>query len=143
MEYCRTKPCPICLAGGTLIDTPSGSVPVKDLQVGMPVWTTDKTGQRVSGVITKTSKVPVPPTHQMVHLVLNDDRELFVSPGHPTTDGRTVGDLILDDLYDGASVVSIERVSYSDGATYDLLPSGETGFYWANGVLLGSTLHSK
>ena len=135
--------CPKCLAGNSLIDTPSGLVLVKDLQVGMSVWTTDKTGQRVSGVITKTSKVPVPLTHQMVHLVLNDGRELFVSPGHPTTDGRTVGDLILDDLYDGASVVSIERVSYSDGATYDLLPSGETGFYWANGVLLGSTLRSK
>jgi len=135
--------CPICLAGNSLIDTPSGLVLVKDLQIGMPVWTTDKIGQRVSGVITKTSKVPVPPTHQMVHLVLDDGRELFASPGHPTTDGRTVGDFILDDLYDGASVVSIERVSYSDNATYDLLPSGETGFYWANGVLLGSTLHSK
>ena len=135
--------CPICLAGNSLIDTPSGLVLVKDLQVGMPVWTTDKIGQRVSGVITKTSKVPVPPTHQMVHLVLDDGRELFVSPGHPTTDGRTVGDFILNDLYDDASVVSIERVSYSDNATYDLLPSGETGFYWANGVLLESTLHSK
>lgn len=135
--------CPICLAGNSLIDTPSGLVLVKDLQIGMPVWTTDKIGQRVSGVITKTSKVPVPPTHQMVHLVLDDGRELFASPGHPTTDGRTVGDFILNDLYDDASVVSIERVSYSDNATYDLLPSGETGFYWANGVLLESTLHSK
>ena len=135
--------CPICLAGNSLIDTPSGLVLVKDLQIGMPVWTTDKIGQRVSGVITKTSKVPVPPTHQMVHLVLDDGRELFVSPGHPTTDGRTVGDFILNDLYDDASVVSIERVSYSDNATYDLLPSEETGFYWANGVLLESTLHSK
>src|SRR3989442_783087 len=24
--------------------------------------------------------------------------------------------------------------------TYDLLPSGDTGFYWANGILVGSTL---
>ena len=78
--------CPICLAGNSLIDTPSGLIPVKDLRVGMPVWTTDKAGQRVSGVITKTSKVPVPPTHQMVHLVLNNSKELFVSPGHPTID---------------------------------------------------------
>jgi hypothetical protein len=140
MEYCKTHPCPICLAGGTLIDTPSGSVPVEDLQIGMPVWTTDKTGQRVSGVITKTSKVLVPPTHQMVHLVLNDGRGLFVSPGHPTIDGRTVGDLTPGDLYDGASVVSTERVPYDEGATYDILPSGDTRFYWANGILIGSTL---
>ncbi|MEK7604042.1 MAG: hypothetical protein AAB461_02895, partial [Patescibacteria group bacterium] len=69
--------CPICLAGSTLIDTPVGLVSVKDLQIGMPVWTTDKFGQRVPGVISKTSKVSVPPTHKMVHLILDDGRELF------------------------------------------------------------------
>ena len=133
--------CPICLAGNSLIDTPSGLVLVKDLQVGMSVWTTDKTGQRVSVTITKTSKVPVPLTHQMVHLILNDGRELFVSLGHPIIDGRTVGDLASGDIYDGVSVVSTERVSYGESATYDILPSGDTGFYWANGILIGSTLH--
>lgn len=145
--YCKlneyaAKPsvCPICLAANTLIDTPSGSVAVKDLQIGMPIWTIDKAGHRVSGVVTKTSKVPVPPTHQMVHLVLDDGRELFVSPGHPTIDGSSVGDLTLGELYDGASVVNVQRVPYGDNATYDVLPSGETGFYRANGVLLGSTL---
>jgi len=132
--------CPICLAGNSLIDTPSGLVLVKDLQVGMSVWTTDKTGQRVSGIITKTPKVPVPLTHQMVHLVLDDRRELYVSPGHPTFDGRTVGDLAPSDLYNGVSVVSTERVPYGESATYDILPSGDTGFYWANGILIGSTL---
>lgn len=132
--------CPICLSGNSLIDTPSGLIAVKDLQVGTSVWTTNKTGQRISGFITKTSKVPVPPTHQMVHLVLNDGRELFVSPGHPTIDSRAVGDLLPGELYDGVLVVSTERVSYGDGATYDILPSGATGFYWANGILIGSTL---
>jgi hypothetical protein len=34
----------------------------------------------------------------------------------------------------------VENVIYNTGATYDLLPSGETGLYWANGVLLKSTL---
>lgn len=132
--------CPICLAGNSLIDTPSGLALVKDLQVGMAVWTTDKIGQRVSGVITKTSKVLVQPTHQMIHLILNDGRELFISPGHPTIDGRVVGDLAPHDLYDGVSVVSTERVPYDESATYDILPSGDTGFYWANGILIGSTL---
>jgi len=106
----------------------------------MSVWTTDKAGQRVPGVIIKTSKVPVLPTHQMVHLVLNDGRELFVSPGHPTIYGYTVGDLASGDSYNGASVISAERVSYNEGSTYDILPSGDTGFYWANGILIGSTL---
>lgn len=134
--------CPICLAGNTLIDTPRGSMLVKDLQVGMPIWTTDRAGHRVSGVVTKTSKVSVPSTHEMVHLVLRDGRELFVSPGHPTIDGRIVGDLAPGELYDGVYIASTQRVPYAESATYDVLPSGETGFYWANGVLLGSTLRS-
>ena len=76
--------CPVCLAGDTLIDTPLGLILVKDLQVGMSVWTTDRVGHRVPAVVTKTSKVSVPPTHRMVDLVLNDGHELFVSAGHPT-----------------------------------------------------------
>lgn len=134
------RPCPICLAGNTLIETPSGLVSVKYLQIGMSIWTTDTSGQRVSGVVQKTSKVPVPLTHQMIHLVLDDGRELFASPGHPIIDGRIVGDLVANDFYDDARVVAVDRVTYDDTATYDILPSGETGFYWANGILLGSTL---
>ena len=122
------------------ISTPSGSVRVKDLQIGMPIWTIDKFGHRASGTVTKTSIVRVPSTHQMVHLVLDDGRELFVSAGHPTIDGRSVGVLSPGDTYDSASVVSTQRVRYGDGATYDVLSSGDTGFYWANGVLLASTL---
>ena len=140
MKYCETNSCPICLAGNTLIDTPAGLISIKDLQVGMQVWTINKAGQRVSSIITKTSRVPVPSNHQMVHLVLNDDRDLFVSPGHPTTDGRTVDDLTPDEVYDNATIVSSTRIPYDDSATYDLLPSGDTGFYWANGILIGSTL---
>ncbi len=132
--------CPICLSGDTLISTPSGSVRVKDMQIGMPIWTIDRFGHRASGIVTRTSKVQVPPTHQMVHLVLDDGRELFVSAGHPTISGANVGDLTPGDKYDHATVVSTKRVPYGEGATYDILPSGETGFYWANGVLLGSTL---
>lgn len=140
LEYCRIHPCPICLAANTLIDTPSGRVFIKDLQVGVLIWTIDKSGNRIPGIVLEISKVPVLPTHQMVHLILADGRELFVSPLHPTFDGRTVGALAVGDRYDGADVVSIQIVPYSESATYDLLPSGETGFYWANGILIGSTL---
>lgn len=133
--------CPICLAGDSLIDTPSGLVPVKDLQIGMPIWTTDITGHRISATVTKTSKVPVSPAHRMVQLVLDDGRKLLVSPGHPTVDGRTVGELAINDFYNGSLVVSVERVTYGDVATYDILPSGESGFYFANGILVDSTLH--
>lgn len=137
------RPCPICLASDTLIDTLFGPLPVKYLWVGAPIWTSDKTGHRIAGIIMETAKTPVPPQHQMVHLVLDDERELFVSPGHPTIDGRTVGKLLPGDFYDGALVLNAKGVSYNEDATYDVLPSGETGFYWANGIKLNSTLRDK
>ena len=134
------RPCPICLAKDTLIDTPAGKVAVQNLQKGDAVWTVDKNGQRVAGVILEAAKTPVPATHQVVHVVLQDGRELFVSPGHPTADGRTVGELTVGDTLNGHRVISLTLVSYSEGYTYDILPSGPTGLYWANGILLGSTL---
>jgi len=132
--------CPICLAAGTLIDTPRGAVAVENLRAGDLVWTVNEAGERVPAVILKTTRVMVPSTHQMVHVILNDGRELWASPGHPTTDGRKLGDLKVGDSLDGARITLVERVPYNQPATYDLLPSGGTGFYWANGILLGSTL---
>jgi hypothetical protein len=51
-----------------------------------------------------------------------------------------LGDLAVNDRLDGALVINVERLHYAGTATYDLLPSGDTGFYWANGILIGSTL---
>ena len=132
--------CPICLAAGTLIDTPRGPVAVENLRAGDLVWTVNQSGQRISGTILRTSRGPVPVTHQVIHVVLSDGRELWASPGHPTANGRRLGDLKLNDLLDGARITKIERLHYAGTATYDLLPSGDTGFYWANGILMGSTL---
>ena len=79
----------------------------------------------------------------MVHILLNDGRELWASAGHPTADGRRLGDLKVGDLLDGARVTLAERIPYNGIATYDILPSGGTGFYWANGILLSSTLAAQ
>jgi hypothetical protein len=135
--------CPICLSANTLIDTPAGALPVSKLRAGMAVWTTDADGRRVKATIVRTVRVPVDATHLMVRLRLDDGRELLVSPGHPAADGRRLGDLQPGDALDGAHVVSAERVPYGGDATYDLLPSGATGAYWANGVLIGSTLAGR
>jgi hypothetical protein len=132
--------CPICLAAGTLIDTPHGAVSVEELRVGDQVWTMDEAGERVSAVILKTGNVRVPATHQIIHVILSDGRELWASPGHPTSDGRRVVDLKVGNVLDGARVNVVERLRYQGTATFDILPSGSTGFYWANGILLGSTL---
>ena len=132
--------CPICLSAQTQIDTPRGPVAVTALKVGDLVWTLSASGQRVAEPVLELSRTPVPPTHEMVHLVLSDGRELRASPGHPTTDGRRLGDLQAGDALDGARVTLAERVPYGQPATYDLLPAGGTGYYWANEILLASTL---
>ena len=132
--------CPICLAKGTLIDTPAGPVPVEELQPGMTVWSVDNSGKRVAATVVETSVTPVPPSFQVVTVRLNDGRMVTASPGHPTADGRPLGDYQVGDALDGAVVIGVEHLSYGNAATYDILPSGTTGLYWANGVLLRSTL---
>lgn len=135
--------CPICLAAGTWIDTPDGRVRVDGLQVGDPLWTADAAGRRVPANVLEVARVPAPPDHQMVHIILDDGRQLLASPGHPTADGRSLGGLKAGDLLDGSRIRLIERLPYHGLATYDVRPSGETGFYWANGILIGSTLAGR
>jgi hypothetical protein len=132
--------CPICLSANSLIATPDGEFRIQDLQKGMPIWTVDASGARRVGVILETARRELPATVTLIHLTLQDGRELVVSPGHPLTDGRIVGELAIGDTVDGARVLNVEGVPYDDNATFDILPSGETGFYWANGILLKSTL---
>jgi hypothetical protein len=133
-------PCPICLVGNTLIDTPSGPIAVSELRVGMSVWTANALGKLYAARILKTARVSVSWGHPVVHIRLSDGRELWASPAHPTADGRALGSLRRGDIVDGAQVFSLEQLAYPDTMTYDILPAGNTGFYWANGILMGSTL---
>jgi hypothetical protein len=132
--------CPICLGASTLIDTPRGPVRVTEVRVGTVVWTQAADGSRVAAPVIQVGSMIAPPVHEMVHLVLADGRELLVSPGHRAADGRTVGSLRAGDVLDGSSIASWELVPYAGGKTYDILPAGATGHYWANGILLASTL---
>jgi hypothetical protein len=132
--------CPICLAAGTLIATPNGNVRVTDIKPGMLVWTAAIDGTRIAAPVVEIGSIEVPAGHLMVHLVLADGRELLASPGHRTSDGRQLGLLGSGDSLDGSTITIWELVQYAGDRTYDLLPAGPTGHYWANGVLLASTL---
>lgn len=129
--------CPICLSSGTLIDTPVGQKPIETLKKGDLVWT-HLNGSRIAVPIIKTGSA-FSRDHKVAHIRLADRRELKVSPGHPDADGLTIGELRIGDPLDGSMVESIELINYS-GTTYDILPLGG-GAYWANGILLRSTIN--
>ncbi len=131
--------CPICLSAGTLIDTPNGLIPVQQLSIGMSIWTTDEAGNRTVGTVIDTTKT-LTQSFLLTRIILEDGRSVTASPGHPAADGRALAYYRVGDILDNARIVSIESVPYIDSATYDILPSGPTGLYRANGILLGSTI---
>jgi hypothetical protein len=131
--------CPICLAPATLISTPDGPRPVTELRPGDPIWTTDGSGLRVRATALLVGSVVAPPAHRLVELVMADGRSVRASPGHPLADGRAIGDLRAGDTVDGSTVVAANLIA-SGPTTSDVLPSGPTGMYWADGILLRSTL---
>jgi hypothetical protein len=134
------RPCPICLSEDTVIDTPNGSINVKDLKEGMSVFTQDIFGNRVVGTVLQAGNTHVFTYHTIVQIILDDSRELYVSPEHLTADERLTHQLSVGDLLDGSNIQSVEFETYAGTRTYDILPSGPTGFYWANGILMKSSL---
>ncbi len=132
--------CPICLARGVRIDTPSGREAVEALQIGDPIWTLDTSGHRIDGIVLAVGSARAPLNHRVVHLVLADGRSVTASPGHPLGDGRPIGAIRLGDLVAGSVVVSADLVPYDGGRTFDIVVSGPTGTYLVDGIPLGSTL---
>lgn len=140
-EVDTNRPCPICLSENTTIDTPYGYVSVRSIHEGDAVWTSDIHGTRQIVKVLKTTKIQVK-NHQMSHIKFDDGRQVYVSPSHPLADGRPIGSIVVGDTLDGSMVKLAELVPYKGDYTYDILPSGDTGTYWANGVLLKSTIRS-
>lgn len=132
--------CPICLARGTRIATPDGDVPIEAIRAGMHVWSIGLDGRRLIATVILTARTPVPASHVVIRLVLDDGRVVRASPGHPLADGRPLAAIGLGDRLDGATVVSAAPEAYDGGFTFDLLPDGATGVYLADGIPLGSTL---
>ena len=133
----QTRP---CLTENTFMATTKGAVAVQNLKRGAKVWTLNGSGVRISVKILKVVRTAVPNTHIVTHLALENGRELFVSPGHPRGDGYTIGDLRVGDVFNGSRVKLADNIPYLKKFTYDILPAGKTALYWANGMLLGSTL---
>jgi hypothetical protein len=129
-----------CLPAGTMVDAPQGATPIEQLRNGDVVWSVSETGARIKTTIQQVARRTVPPGHMMAHVRLADGREIMASPGHPTADGRTFGEVRTGDSLDGAPVTFAELLAFQQTSTYDILPAGPTGLYWANRILTGSTL---
>ena len=113
---------------------------MEQLQKGSIIWTTDVSGDRIAARVIQTASTFTPVRFKVTKVILDDGRSVTASPGHPTADGRPLGDCQAGDILDGGRVKSAETIVYEGGETYDILPEGNTGLYWANGVLLKSTL---
>lgn len=139
----------VCAAPDTPIATPSGDRaiaslrkgdrPIASLRKGDLVWSVDR-GRIVAVPIATVGQTPVDTAHVMVRAKFANSTVLRISPGHPTADGRTFGDLHKGDRLDHAEITEAMLVTYGEPFTHDILPASDTGAYFAGGVLIGSTL---
>jgi Hint domain-containing protein len=136
--------CPLkCLPPATKIRTPDGERRVDELHAGDLVMTADRDGRAIAMPILQVNAVPRIGAHAIAVVTLADGRVVRGSPEHPLAGTGTLGALAAGDRLDGAVVVATRREPFSEAATWDLLPAGPTGTYWADGVLLGSTLGNR
>jgi hypothetical protein len=133
---CYTK----CLPPEARIATPAGDLPISALRIGADVWTRDVSGRRVAGRVEQLASIAITSEHHVARLVLGDGRTVTVSPEHPVLGGRVVQELRVGEHYDGSAIVTLDLVPYRGARTHDLLPSGATGVYWADGIPMRSTL---
>lgn len=131
--------CPECAAPDTAIATPLGERPIASLRAGDLVYSVHD-GATVAVPLLRASSTPVR-SHRVVELRLEGGAVLWMSPGHPTADGRDFASLSRGDLLDGEHRVESARwVDYVHDRTYDILPDSSSGAYFASGALVGSTL---
>jgi hypothetical protein len=126
---------PNCISENTKISTPAGPVMIQNLKAGSLIFTFGK----MPASIIKVSKVTAV-NHEVCRLVFDDGTGLDISPGHALADGRLFGSLRTGDLIAGRRVIKASLVPYKYNFTYDILPDSVSGFYYANGLLVKSTL---
>jgi hypothetical protein len=120
-----------CLHPDARIETPHGSVKVKELNPGDPVWSLDRYGRRVRAFVNATGKRLVRADHRMLH-VEAEGGFFLVSPNHPLPDGRPISAVVGGTLY-----------SRMTDYTCDIAVDSPSGVYFVNGFALGSTLDPR
>jgi hypothetical protein len=128
----------VCASGDTPIATADGDRPIASIRVGDRVYSADRGALRLVPVV-RVGRVAVF-HHRVIEIALSNGSVLRLSAGHPTPDGRKIGDLTPGAHIDDAIVLFRCDVDYTEPYTYDILPASETHAYVAGGVLVGSTI---
>jgi hypothetical protein len=128
----------ICASPDTPIATPSGERAIRDLREGDLVYSVHDQ-QLVAVPIQRVGRTAVT-DHVVVRIGLDNGRFVSMSPGHPTADGRTFGDLGPGDDLGGSTITTIGTMPFEHPFTHDILPASDTGQYFAAGARVGSTL---
>jgi len=131
--------CPICLPPTARIATPDGDRPVSELGSGARIYTIDEQGRRVIGHVMYVAATPIGGRHQLVRITLDDGRVVAASGGHPDEQGRPIAQLRQGDRIAGGKVSRVDIVPFAGDRTWDVLPSGSTGAYIVDGVVLRSS----
>ena len=144
-----------CLPFGAGILTPSGPIDISNINIGDTVYTSNMMGGRQLAAVLQTNKVAVPENYKMLRISLDDGRNIDASASHPFPvlindshgmfgyQTRLLKTLRIGDIFDGAKIVDIKTITYTGKYTYDILPEGGTGNYWANNILVSSTLFTN
>jgi hypothetical protein len=130
-----------CASPDTAIATPNGERAIASLQPGDEVYSVNEGAVTVVPILRIHRKAVV--RHHVMRIRLENGSVLEISAGHPTADGRTFADLRPGVELDGEPIVGAETIAYGYPYTYDILPASDTGTYFAEGVLIGSTLFKE
>lgn len=128
-----------CASPDTPIATASGDRAIRDLRVGDLVYSVDHDAT-VLVPIRQVNRTPVS-HHRVLRVEFGNGSKFEMSGGHPTAAGVPLSGLVVGQTIGGQRVTRITEIDYEHPFTYDILPDSETGSYFADGVLMGSTLH--
>ena len=77
----------------------------------------------------------------IVHVEFDDGIILEATPNHPLGPNKyKFENLMVGHEIDGHKVASVKLIPYKHKYIYDILPQSRSGAYYANGVLIGSSL---
>lgn len=123
------------LSNETRISTPDLDVLISEIMAGDLILTDDQEAVLVKAVSKKELK-----DQKLWRVTFSDAIYLEGTANHLTADGKRFGNLMIGDYVDGRQVIEKNLVPYPYKYVYDILPDSKSASYYANGILVKSTL---